>query len=288
MNYSKFKKNTYPNQKITENPPLISILIVNFNSSVFIANSLFLLKNISLHPYQVFILDNNSKTEDWENLKKITSEESNVFIERIKTNLSGSLAHGTALNYLAKKINTPFFSILDADAIWLKKNWDEILLNKIDEKTKIIGTQADGPSKPQDFPLIYAAFLETETFKKLNIDFRPKDLKKHEDTGYELREKYLSAGYKGKILEMKNTRFFKQGPFHRLLGVCEYYLQGDKHVFASHFGRGSTLGAAKFYKSPFGFFYRIPLLGSRLLKLKGLIERKKWISLCKKIIDFQK
>jgi hypothetical protein len=122
----------------------------------------------------------------------------------------------------------------------------------------------------------------------LNIDFRPKNLEKHEDTGYELREKYLSAGYEGKVLEMKNTRFYKDGPFHNLLGVGEYYLNKDfSFPFASHFGRGSTLGAAKFYKSPFAFSYRIPFFGPRLLRLKGASERKKWVSVCQKIINFQ-
>ena len=33
-----------------------------------------------------------------------------------------------------------------------------------------------------------------------------KDIKKLEDTGFELRKKYLENGYKGKILLMRNTR----------------------------------------------------------------------------------
>ncbi|MFA5173390.1 MAG: methyltransferase domain-containing protein [Candidatus Paceibacterota bacterium] len=289
FNFLKFKIGVNPNQEIviTKLIPRLSILIVNYNSSSFIANSLFLLKKLTKNPYQIFILDNNSKINDWQNLKKITAQKPYVFIERKETNLTGSMAHGTALNCLVEKVNTPYFSVLDADAIWLKKNWDEILLKEINEKIKVIGTQADSASKPQDFPLIYAAFFETETFKKLNIDFRPKDLEKHEDTGCELREKYLSAGFKGKVLEMKNTRFYKNGPFHNLLGVGEYYLNNDfSFPFASHFGRGSTLGAAKFYKSPFSFFYRIPIFGPRLLRLKGMFERKKWISICQKIINF--
>lgn len=285
LNFLKFKIGINPNQEIiiTKTKPEISILIVNYNSSSFIKNSLSLFKKLTKNPYQVFILDNNSKIEDWRNLKRICQNKNNVFLERAETNLRGSIAHGTALNYLAKKIDTPFFSILDADAVWLKKNWDEILIKTIGEKIKIVGTQADSASKPQDFPLIYAAFFESETFKKLNIDFRPKDLEKHEDTGYELREKYLSAGYEGKILEMKNTRFYKNGPFHNLLGVGEYYLDKDfSFPFASHFGRGSTLGAAKFYKSWKRKIYLIPLLGPWLLKKKGQKEMKKWIKICQK------
>lgn len=76
-------------------------------------------------------------------------------MERVRTNLTGSMAHGTALNALAKKVNTPYFSILDADATWLKKNWDQILIEEINNRVKVIGTQASG-NKPKDFPLMFS------------------------------------------------------------------------------------------------------------------------------------
>ena len=185
-------------------------------------------------------------------------------------------------------MDTPYFAILDADAVWLKKNWDKILINQIDDQIKIIGTQADGPTKPQDFPLIYAVFFETASFKKLNVDFRPNNQARHEDTGYKLKEKYLSAGLKGKVLTMKNTRTFKSGPFHSLIGVCEYYLpEFPEFPFTSHFGRGSTLGAAKYYKSPWAWIYRLPKIGPWLLKLKGRAEQRRWFAICRQIVNNQ-
>jgi SAM-dependent methyltransferase len=264
----------------------LSILIVNYNSADFVEVSLYALKKLTKNPYQVFIRDNNSKLQDFLKLKKIAKKYDNVLLERVETNLTGSMAHGTALNALAKKVNTPYFSILDADAIWLKKNWDQILIEKINNQVKVAGTQASG-DKPKDFPLMFAILLETETFKKLNIDFRPKDIQKHIDTGWELREKYLASDLRGDIIfEFKKKNKVKNRYFHNLR-VAEYYFHNDPHIFASHFGRGSTVGAAKYKKGKIKYFYKTPFIGGYFLKKKGEKEKREWIKTCKLIIETQ-
>lgn len=264
----------------------ISVLIVNFNSADFIGLSLRSLEKLTKSEYDVFIIDNGSKLNDYLKLKKICSKYSNTFLERWETDLRGSVAHGTALNYLANKVKTPFFSILDADATWLIKNWDEILIEKINDSVKVIGTQAPEP-KPQDFPLMFAIFFETKTFKSLNIDFRPKDFKVMQDTGFEMREKYLKAGFVGKNIQMRNTRKYKNGPFGGLL-VAEFYLDKNKNIFASHFGRGSSLGKAKYGKyGLLKFICLIPFFGGFLKRFQGGREKKKWINICDSIIKNQ-
>ncbi|HIH31569.1 TPA: glycosyltransferase family 2 protein [Candidatus Woesearchaeota archaeon] len=264
--------------------PVITILIVNFNSADFINVSLYSLQHLTKNNYKVFILDNNSKLKDFNKLKKICSDYKNVFLERNITPLEGSLAHGTALNYLVKKVDTPYFSILDADAVWLKKNWDAILIGKITEKVKVIGSQAPKP-KPQDFPLMFAILFETKTFKKLSVDFRPKRIESKQDTGYDLRKKFLKKKFKGEIIVLKNTREYKKGPFKDLI-VAEYYLKEDcKNLFASHFGRGSTMGVIKYTGGKgVSIIYKIPFLSKPLRYLKGTIEKKKWIKICMDII----
>lgn len=263
----------------------VSILIVNFNSSDFVKLSLYALKKLTKNNYQVFIVDNGSQKKDYNKLEKIVEIYDNVFLERWDTDLRGSMAHGTALNHLVEKVNTPYFSILDADATWLIKNWDEILINKIDDKVKVVGTQAP-PGKPQDFPLMFSIIFETETFKKMNIDFRPKDIQARQDTGFEMREKYLNSDFKGLNINFKSTRNFKNGYFRELI-VAEYYLDGNEEIFASHFGRGSTLGAVKYMKSAIKYFYMTPVIGKYFLKIKGENEKNKWIEICKKIINNQ-
>jgi len=264
----------------------LSVLIVNYNSADFVEISLYALKKLTKNPYQVFIRDNNSELQDYLKLKKTVENYNNVFLERVKTTLRGSMAHGTALDALLRKVDTPYFSILDADAIWLKKNWDKILISKINNKVKVIGTQASG-NKPKDFPLMFAILFETETFKKLKIKFRPRNLNKFQDTGWELREKYLKADYCGEIIKIRNTRNYKKGPFGCLCGVGEYYFSGEKAIFASHFGRGSTLGANKYMRGLKKYLYEIPLLGDFFLRRKGLKEKEEWLHTCREIINSQ-
>lgn len=265
----------------------ISILIVNYNSSAFIENSLFALKRLTMNDFRVFILDNNSKYCDYLKLKLIVkkySGEIEIDLERKKHNLRGSLAHGTALNELIKKVDTPYFSILDADATWLKKNWDEILISRFTKKIKAFGNQAP-LVKPQDFPLMFAILLETETFKKLAVDFRPNDLMKNQDTGWEMREKYLAAGYTGRNIEFKNIRTYKNGPFKSIPGVDEFYLENNYgEIFASHFGRGSNPFAKQKIKCNNKF------LSILLIPLNYYFwrrDKKNWIKSCKDIVNNQ-
>ena len=262
----------------------ITVLIVNFNSSEFIDLSLYALSKLTKNPYKVLIIDNGSKISDYKKLEIFCSKYENYHVEREETDLRGSTAHGTALNKLTSMVDTPYFSILDADATWLIKDWDEICINKLDDKVKVIGTQAP-QGKPQDFPLMFTILFDTEIFKSLNIDFRPNDLTKVRDTGWEMREKYHDAGYIGENIILKNTREYKDGPLNKI--ICgEYYLEGVPHIFASHFGRGSTFGASKYNKG-MPFFYRLPFLGKFLRQRKGAGEKKLWLQLCKKIIDSQ-
>lgn len=265
------------------NKCFITVLTVNYNSADFIINTLHCLEGITKKPYKVIVADNNSRIEDYKKLKKFCDTCDNVVLYRKENfDLVGSMAHGTTLNELVKMVDTPYFSILDADATWLADGWDEKLINRFTNKIKIIGTQAPG-SKPQDFPLMFAALFETETFNKLDIDFRPKDIQKKLDTGHEMRGKYLSNGYEGLNIIVKNTRVYKDGPFSSLVGVAEYYLDGS--LFASHFGRGSTLGANKYQKGWKRFIYKIPFLGKWILERKGKNEKRAWIRICKTIVS---
>jgi len=267
------------------NRTIITILTVNFNSADFVLNTLWCLERITTHPYKVIIADNGSSFQDYEKLERGCAKFENVEVYR-KGNfkLRGSMAHGTTLNELVKKVDTPYFSILDADATWLAKGWDQTLIERFTDRVKVIGTQASRP-KPQDFPLMFCILFETKTFKQLGIDFRPQDIQALQDTGFELREKYLAAGYEGGLLELKNTRVYKAGPFSSLVGIAEYYLDGDfDKVFASHFGRGSSLGANKYVKGWRRFLYRFPILGRFVLKQKGLYEIRRWIKTTREIV----
>lgn len=262
---------------------MLTILITNYNTSDFIELSLYSLKKLTKNSYVVYVYDDGSNPADYQQLQKIIIPYKNVTLIRgVAHQLDGEAAHSTALNSLTPLIQTPYFCILDSDAFWLKKNWDEILVGQLDHQIKAIGTQPP-PLKPQDFPAIFAILLETETFKKLNVQFSTPSQPGVRGIGHQLRSRYLAAGFAGKTIESKITRSYKHGPFKDII-CAEYYLDKDyQKIFASHFGRGSSGGIAKYQN----LVYHLPIIGNRLLAQKGQKEKKLWLDLCRKIIDEQ-
>lgn len=273
--------------------PLITICITNYNSSAFVINTLYCLSRLTKNEYRVIIRDNNSQMSDYVTLVAAIVSFNNVHIYRADGfNLTGAVAHGTALNDMVQNIKTSYGVILDADCTFLIKDWDNILINRLNDQVKIIGTAAPaGSVKPQDFPLMFAILFEMETFNKLRIDFRPSGKDEIQDTGWELRDKYLKAGYRGENIEMKNTRTYQAGPFRHVI-CAEYYLDSDyQHVFASHFSRGSSGGAGKYLNQHTSLFVRgiywLPVIGEMLLKNKCLEEKREWLAVCQKIVNEQ-
>jgi hypothetical protein len=205
----------------------------------------------------------------------------------------GSVGHGEALDILTQKVNTPYFTILDSDATFLSPNWDKTLISIIDSKIKIIGTQTYPGAKkaPIDFPFMYAALFETKTFKKLNIKFKPPHnedeliRKSGKDTGYQLKPKYLRAGYSGKILPHTNSIENKESPFYGI-GCAEYSLPGNTKIFASHFWKGSTLFAssALYGKKLEQIIFKIPYFNKFISDLMRKRDKDNWIKLCHSIV----
>lgn len=267
---------------------LITICIVNYNSSDFILNTLYCLQKITKNKYKVIIRDNNSKLNDFENLKNKIKIYPNVELYRIENFIhTGSMAHGIAVNDLINKIDTKYGVILDADCTFLYNNWDEILINEISEKYPIIGTQGSehpDSTRQGDFPILVGVLFIVDILKKLNIDFRPNTLVDFKDTGYKLAKNFIENGYKGKILVDKSTRYFKDGPFHKIL-CSEFYLEGFERIFICHFGRGSSLGKKTYLKGWLRKINLVPFIGSIILKSVGKREKKEWIRICKNIVN---
>ncbi|MFA6136372.1 MAG: glycosyltransferase family A protein [Candidatus Paceibacterota bacterium] len=258
----------------------IDIGIVNFNSSDFIEVNLLALSKLTKNDFRVFICDNGSSKNDIKRLKKISSQYNNVSLFYKKQEINGSIGHAQALNFLLTKIEAPYGCIFDADCVFLKNDWDQILINQINDKIKIIGTQAPEP-KPQDFPIMFGVLFKTKTFKDLNINFLPDKNVSNDatkDTGWEMREKFLKAGYLGKVIDMKSTRYYKNGPFTKISACAEYYLNEDNQIFASHFGRGSN---------PFGKRYstvNIPIFSQLINYFRWKKDKQNWIKTALSII----
>lgn len=274
----------------------LTILITNYNTTAFVELLLHALKKLTKNEYNVLINDNGSSLTDTAKLLKLARKYNNVFLHfRDSKGERTSLAHGRALDSLMPLYSSKYTAVFDSDAVVLQKNWDEKLIQLFNDKVKIAGTPLAGagnnPAKNNpktfDFPFQFVLLFETEIFKQLNISWQPKIIQEQGfDTSWQLKPKYLSAGFEGKILIEKNTRLYNEGPFCGFLGVIDYYLNEGEAIFASHFGRGTTLGSAKYRKGT-NFLYRIPKIGRLFRMARGKRDKKKWISICRQIIDKQ-
>ena len=266
--------------------PLITVLTVNYNTAVFVELMLYALSKLTFNPYKVIICDNGSKKNDIINLNNIVQKNKNVEVIFRRQSVYGSTGHGEALDILIDMANTKYTAILDSDCTFLLKNWDEKLIKKIDNTTKIIGStspknRAGNRIGAADFPLPFAVLFETKTYKALDIKCVCEDTKKGRDTCWQWKMKFTQKGYKGKTFITKNTRDFKNGPFADLTGIEEYYTDQEQ-LIASHFGRGTNSGAAKYFK-----WLKIPLVSGYIKRYFGRVDKKKWLEKCYQIIDGQ-
>lgn len=69
-------------------------------------------------------------------------------------------------------------------------------------------------------------------------------------------------------------RTHKSGSFGDKVVCAEYYLDSIKEIFASYFGRGSTLGISKYLKGWIKKFFKIPIIGKYFLVREGKKEMK--------------
>ncbi len=272
------------------NPTKLSVLTVNYRTSDFIESMLYCLRIITHYPYKVLIADNFSSSEEKLRIKKICQKYDNTEIFLRTQSQTGSIGHGEALDLLTKKVDTPYFAILDSDATFLMRKWDEKLISELNFHCKVIGTQAklNQIKKPLDFPLMFAILFETQTFKDLNVQFKPpskKDIVKGLDTGYQLREKYRSAKKNGKLLYHNYSINRKTSPFYKI-ACAEYFLPGYDGIIASHFWRGATLSISEnisLNNRLYDLIKKVPIIGRRLISYKRKTQKKKWIRICKKI-----
>jgi hypothetical protein len=271
-----------------QSEPLVSVLITNYNTYDFVKLSLFALKSLTHNSYKVLINDNGSRKKDISMLQKITQEEKNVFVNFRKSKYEfkdQSFAHAEALDILINMVDTKYTVILDSDCILLMKNWDQYLINQINDKVKIIGAPLPpGRSglKPYDFPFQFAVLFETETYKKLKISCMPCDISKGKDTCWEWKPKFTNNGYEAGIFIVKNTRDFKDGPFGNVL--CEEYYVDDNRLIASHFGRGSSGGTVKLYGK---WYFNLLIVSKFIKRVIAYKQKNDWINKCYKIIREQ-
>ena len=239
-------------------------------------------KKLTKNPYKMIICDNGSKKKDIKKLKCIEKSNSNIEVIYRKQTSAGSFGHAQALDILIEKVTTPYFVVMDADAVFLLRDWDEKMLSQINDEVKAIGTPPVTSKKIikyRDFPIMFATLYDTYTYKNLKVSFMPdeKNFNTGMDTGYEISERFIANGKRGICFEEKSTRIYKDGPYAGVI-CAEYY--SNRELIASHFGRGASLGNAKYLKK-----FRVPLIGKLLRTIIGKYQKDKWIRISMETIN---
>ncbi|MDC1472547.1 glycosyltransferase family 2 protein [Flavobacteriaceae bacterium] len=252
-----------------------SIITVHYNSIRFIKLLVYSLEKLTFSNYTLVIVENGSKFSQKEKLIEFTKDYPNIkLLYNNPIYESASYNHAMAVDLALSIIETEIVVICDSDVVFLSKDWDVSLFELFSKNVAVVGFKATGRN---DFPQIMLSAYKTEILRNKNISFLPsfqkgEKISQYNDTGYQILN--LSSDFDLIGLNYINTRESKNSYFSDIIGVEEYYI--NHKLIASHFGRGSSSGAAKYFKN-----FPVP---SKLKKLLGLYQIIKWKSKAKDLI----
>lgn len=250
----------------------ITVVTICYQSSDFVKTQCESLYHQSSDDFEYIVLDNGSKIKHIKNLLKLKSKYKFTLILENKKYENGSFAHGFGLDSAIKQIKTRYFLLLDSDVAILIKKWDIKLISLFKENVAAIGVKTTNRETLPQNRLLLIDKLKYDEFKISNMpQFNKREpLNSENDTSSDIKR--LNKKYDFILLDYINTRYKKGKHFNDLIGVEEYYLDGQ--LLATHFGRGSSLGAAK-YKIKAPRFVK---------KIYGYLDKRRWMSIVQKLI----
>lgn len=257
----------------------LTILSVCYNSSNFIAENFKSAKKGAIGEFSYLIVDNGSKKSHIKRLNKLKKSNNNIdLIFSNNDHKFASYNHAMGVEKGLLIVKTKYCLILDSDTIFLKHGWDSTLLSFFKEKTAIVGFEA---TNRIGFPQIMFSCIDVKIFKENKISCMPSFENKKEcnplnDTAHQWKK--LKKNYEIVTFPFKNTRDYNSPYFKNIVGIEEYYINNE--LFASHFGRGSSLGSAKYFKK-----IKLP---NFIKKAFGKYQISKWINKSKIILQNDK
>lgn len=210
-----------------------------------------------------FLLGINDSSVDQKIFDNIKSEY-DIRIFNCVTSSVGSVGHGECLDFLLSKVESEVGLMCDVDTVVLKKNWDDMLVQRLnsDEKNAMIGTEYDRTNKKlMNFPNAVFSMFKVKPFLDLGVTFNPMvsgktiiiDEKNFEIFGKKIGDEILldvganvcyilkTNGYDGIALPLKSPRCGDDCIF------ITNDMNGEEHLLdsvpiISHVGRGSVRG----------------------------------------------
>lgn len=84
----------------------------------------------------------------------------------------GSDDHGRALDVIFSRMASGLGMLADVDIAFLEKGWDALLVQQLDDRHPVVGTEYDGP-KYLGFPNVICAMFDVDTLRALGMSFIP-------------------------------------------------------------------------------------------------------------------
>jgi len=201
-----------------------------------------------------YILGVNQKGvnfQKFQNIKNLKVVEEYLGLPHVK-------GHGQCLDLILRHMNAKYGMFVDSDVAFLKKSWDKLLVEKINDKCIMIGSEyhpTDG--KIVNFPNVITCLFDVEKVKNLNLTFVPK-LKHIQaddtnarwygvqpgdqlylDTGCHIPEDFGRAGFEWATMKIVTPRYPDRIPMMKFMkegGRGEEY-QLDGVPICTHIGR---------------------------------------------------
>lgn len=206
------------------------------------------------------VLGINDNDVNVNELKTISEKYKNVKLLDAKNSDGFSLGHSFALDKMLHYFSEKYGMFIDCDIAMLTPDWDKKMLEKLSDKTVIVGSEYDG-SKYAGFPNSTFCLFDVDVLKDKKISFslpKQKHIVVEEkdseifgrnpgekimlDTGWELAYKLKGSGLEGvpmKLVSPRNPETIPKMKFMQKDMRGESY-QLDDIPICTHVGRSYT------------------------------------------------
>jgi glycosyltransferase involved in cell wall biosynthesis len=195
---------------------MVTIVIPHYQTSGMIKLCLRSIRKFTPQPYEVIVVDNDSRDGSLEYLKSVKWIN---LIHRKEVAKKISWAHGSALDLGLADTRTEFFISLHSDVLIKDPSWLSTLLTPMQKNSALACV---GTGKLEDVALAYRIFKKMGDIKGL-LRFIKTNLLRHPDPLLPEYIRTTCAAYRTEILKKENLSFLPRQELEMTSGQPLYY-----------------------------------------------------------------
>lgn len=127
----------------------------------------------------------NKHDINWKCIKSVGADripEGYKLVAEAKDMNHDSMSHAAALNLAQEYIENDYVIFIDVDMAIVYKNWDDVIVNKLNEYDCFGAAFPNRLRKYRNFPSVYLFAFRSHILDKIKLDFSPKFLKGQRST----------------------------------------------------------------------------------------------------------